>query len=206
VVGVGGFVTLGSGRLAPAALSAAAVACFAAYSLPPVRLNSRGGGELLEALGVGVLLPLAIASLLGPLPGHPGAVALLGGAFALALCSALLSGLCDEVSDRQGGKVTAVTALGPPAALRLALVALATAPATLLVAAAAGWLPWVVAPAALAPMGWLIGLPVREASVSMNLEAQGRLKRRVHRVISVLLLLSAAAAATLPRTDAPVAP
>jgi len=207
VVGVGLLVMLASGRKEPAVLSLASVACFAAYSLPPVRLNSRGGGELLEAFGVGVLLPLAIASLLGPLPTHPGINVLLGGAFALALVSALLSGLSDEVSDRQGGKVTAVTRLGAATALRLAAMAFAMVPVTLVVAAAMGWVRWVVALAALVPMGWLKGLPVREAGVSMNLEAQGFLKRRVHRVIAALLLLFAVVAATLPRlVDAAEAP
>ncbi|MEO1172640.1 MAG: prenyltransferase, partial [Myxococcota bacterium] len=37
--------------------AAAALAVFWAYTLPPLRLNYRGGGEVLEALGVGFVLP-----------------------------------------------------------------------------------------------------------------------------------------------------
>ena len=34
-----------------------AMLLFVAYTLPPIRMNYRGGGELLEMLGVGVVLP-----------------------------------------------------------------------------------------------------------------------------------------------------
>ena len=101
----------------------AAIAVFAAYSLPPIRLNYRGGGELLEMLGVGLALPWLNAYLQGglgalglwwPRPGH-----VLWGATLLALASAIASGLSDEVSDRQGGKRTFTTLLGNPLARTL---------------------------------------------------------------------------------------
>lgn len=89
----------------------ACVGTFVAYSLPPVALNYRGGGEALEALGVGVLLPGIVAYAHGGVPVPPAAAWLVGHAW-LALASALASGLSDEQSDRAGGKRTCTTMLG----------------------------------------------------------------------------------------------
>jgi 1,4-dihydroxy-2-naphthoate octaprenyltransferase/chlorophyll synthase len=84
---------------------------FVAYTFPPVRLNYRGGGELLEMLGVGVALPwfhvyLQSGELL------PDEIWLLAGFVALSLASAVASGLSDEESDRKGGKTTFTTRFG----------------------------------------------------------------------------------------------
>ncbi|MGE0785848.1 MAG: prenyltransferase [Sandaracinaceae bacterium] len=85
---------------------------FATYSLPPLRLNYRGGGELLETIGVGLLTPIAHAYLQsGELVPRVGSGSLMGLA-ALSLASAVASGLSDERSDREGGKRTVVTMLG----------------------------------------------------------------------------------------------
>jgi 1,4-dihydroxy-2-naphthoate octaprenyltransferase/chlorophyll synthase len=84
---------------------------FALYSLPPVALNYRGGGELLEALGVGLALPWFSAYVYSGTAWHPWYFLLLGH-FWLALASALASGLSDEDSDRAGGKRTFTTWLG----------------------------------------------------------------------------------------------
>ncbi|MCA9583105.1 MAG: prenyltransferase, partial [Myxococcales bacterium] len=80
------------------------IAVFAAYSLPPLRLNYRGGGEFLEAFGVGVVLPLFNAVAQGGSPANWAAAMALPGFSCLALASALASGLSDEESDRAGGK------------------------------------------------------------------------------------------------------
>ena len=99
---------------------------FVAYSLPPLRLNYRGGGELLEMLGVGALLPWWNAYLQsGEL--FPPTLLLLGGFVALSLASALASGLSDEVSDRLGGKTTFTTLYGNAAVRRAVTFCLYTA-------------------------------------------------------------------------------
>ncbi len=96
---------------------------FAAYSLPPLKLNYRGGGELLEMVGVGFALPWIQAYVQGGLGVEtlawlPRPWAVLIGLMSLALASAIASGLSDEQSDREGGKTTFVTKRGNPMARR----------------------------------------------------------------------------------------
>lgn len=122
-----GFAYFAEGWLNRPGLGLAAALClalFVAYSLPPLKLNYRGGGELLEMLGVGLALPWLNAYMQGGLGAEglawlPRAWPVLPGAMALALASAVASGLSDEVSDRKGGKTTVTTALGNPMARRL---------------------------------------------------------------------------------------
>ena len=118
-LGAGGFALLlawGAGHLLErpllAPLAAGALLTFALYTLPPARLNYRGGGEVLEMLGVGGLLPVlhTYAQCGQVLPSW--LRALLPGLLALSLSSALASGLSDEESDRAGGKRTFTTLLG----------------------------------------------------------------------------------------------
>ncbi|MCZ7678519.1 MAG: DUF3060 domain-containing protein [Sandaracinaceae bacterium] len=95
-----------------------ALLVFVAYTLPPLRLNYRGGGEWLEMLGVAVVLPWIHAYL------QSGALLarglwLLPGFAAMGLASAVASGLADERSDRAGGKRTVVSRLGNEPARRL---------------------------------------------------------------------------------------
>jgi 1,4-dihydroxy-2-naphthoate octaprenyltransferase len=84
---------------------------FWTYTFPPLRLNYRGGGELLEMIGVGVMLPWFNAYLQSGRLFSKYTV-LLFGFTCLSLASAIASGLSDEVSDRRGGKRTVVTAFG----------------------------------------------------------------------------------------------
>lgn len=97
---------------------AVGVGIFVAYSLPPLALNYRGGGELLEAIGVGFVLPWINAYVQSGRVVHGGLV-FLAGFTALSLASAVASGLSDEVSDREGGKSTFATRFGNPAARRV---------------------------------------------------------------------------------------
>ena len=101
-------------------LSLAVVAAglvFAAYSLPPLRLNYRGGGEWLEMIGVGALLPAFNAYLVCDLDAAM-CLTVLPAFCALSLASALASGLSDEQSDRVGGKHTLASDRGNAAVRR----------------------------------------------------------------------------------------
>ncbi len=98
----------------PLTLHFAVVSClfFVAYTLPPVRLNYRGGGELLEMLGVGYCLPWFMAYLHTGELWLPGLHPVLISYSLFSLSSAIASGLSDEESDRAGGKRTVVTTFG----------------------------------------------------------------------------------------------
>lgn len=96
----------------------ASLLLFLGYSFPPLQLNYRGGGEALEMLGVGVLLPWTHLYLQ---TGELWSVALwcLPALALTSLASAVASGLSDEESDLAGGKRTIVTMFGNQAARRM---------------------------------------------------------------------------------------
>jgi 1,4-dihydroxy-2-naphthoate octaprenyltransferase/chlorophyll synthase len=98
--------------------AAGLLAIFVAYTLPPIRLNYRGGGELLEALGVGVALPCFHVYMQSGVSWTAG-MWLLPGFALLAYASAIASGLADEQSDRRGGKRTYASEYGNRAARAL---------------------------------------------------------------------------------------
>ncbi|MFV8751887.1 prenyltransferase [Nannocystaceae bacterium ST9] len=106
------------GRPGLALAGAGLLAMFVAYTLPPLRLNYRGGGELLEGLGVGVALPWFHVYLQSGAIWTAG-LALLPGFAMLAYASAIASGLADEQSDRRGGKRTYASEYGNRAARAL---------------------------------------------------------------------------------------
>ncbi len=76
-----------------------------AYSYPPLRLSYRGGGEYLQMVGVGLVLPMiGFSAHAGTLAGMPWSLMPL--MLALSLSCALATALPDEPSDRADGKRT----------------------------------------------------------------------------------------------------
>jgi 1,4-dihydroxy-2-naphthoate octaprenyltransferase len=190
----GGSRVLVEGRLSPGALAAAAVAmaalCLATgvalgllfgrwlcalsagvallllwlYSFPPARLSYRGGGELLQMIGVGGLLPLlGYHAQSGRLASFPWS--LLAVLLPTHLACALATTLPDEPSDRASRKRTAAVLLGP-GATRAAIALLDLAAVALLVLSADRWLrglpgAWLALPggACLAGLGFARARP-----------------------------------------------
>ncbi len=157
---------------------------FVAYSLPPVALNYRGGGELLEALGVGLLLPLFHAHAQSGLFWAQ-EWWVLAGFVALSLASALASGLADEESDRAGGKRTLASVAGNAVARR-------TTEAMVLVGASIWWLTVlmpglpgsVMVPAGALVLGYGIAmLRMSSHATTGAFAAQGVYKQRLHQGI-----------------------
>lgn len=111
VVAIVGGILLGLGQLPLLTLICGII--FVSYSLPPLKLNYRGGGEFIEMLGVGLALPLMSAYLQARTLDVVGLFGMLIPAFMLmAFASALSVGLSNEQSDIKGGKRTFTTMLG----------------------------------------------------------------------------------------------
>ena len=86
-----------------------------AYSFPPLKLSYRGGGELLQTLGVGLVLPLVgFYAQAGSFEGFRWE--LLWVVLPLELTCAMCTALPDEPSDRLGDKNTSAVMLGVPGA------------------------------------------------------------------------------------------
>ncbi|SEL99614.1 1,4-dihydroxy-2-naphthoate octaprenyltransferase [Stigmatella aurantiaca] len=154
-VSVGLAVVQGAPGLVP--LAFAALGLLWAYSYPPVRLSYRGGGELLQMVGVAGVLPLygylAQGGDLGRFP-WPLTVALLPTHLACAIATALP----DEPSDRDSHKRTVPVRLGGEQAVWIIAalngLSLALAPWGLAsLGMTAGWALAVPAAATLAVLG-----------------------------------------------------
>lgn len=162
-----------------------ALLVFVAYTLPPLRLNYRGGGEWLEMAGVALVLPWMHAYLQGGALLARG-LWLLPGLAAMGLASAIASGLADERSDRAGGKRTLVCRLGNEPARRLveALTfagASAWALAGALIATVPVWLGAI--PAAVALLHARALVTVSDAARTDRFDAITRYKAELHRAI-----------------------
>ena len=99
-----------------------------AYSYPPMRLSYRGGGEYLQMIGVGLVLPMiGFSAHSGTLAGLPWTLMPL--MLALSLSCAMATALPDEPSDRADGKRTHAVRFGRAGSVRsiLRLNALALA-------------------------------------------------------------------------------
>lgn len=82
-----------------------------AYSYPPLRLSYRGGGEYLQMIGVGLVLPMiGFSAHSGTLAGMPWTLMPL--MLALSLSCALTTALPDEPSDRADDKRTHAVRFG----------------------------------------------------------------------------------------------
>lgn len=159
---------------------------FVAYTLPPIRLNYRGGGELLEMLGVGLALPLYNAYLQAG-ASVPRIWPWLAGFSVLSLGSGIASGLSDEQSDRAGGKRTFASMFGNSVARRLTEACVVTGGT--IWAGAAIWRPdlvpaWAAVPSvAIVAWNFLAMRRVSEDAVTNAFGPQGRYKHFLHRAI-----------------------
>lgn len=99
----------------------AALVLLWAYSFPPFRLSYRGGGEALQTLGIGVVLPLfGYYVQIGTLSGFP--MALLASTLPLQLAGAIATALPDAPSDAESSKNTLAVTLGVSGAQVLAII------------------------------------------------------------------------------------
>lgn len=108
VIGIVSYIFFDAHSLSGILLS---IGVFWMYSLRPFRLNYRGGGELLEAIGISFIIPMTIFQIFGYSLSKEHFVLILP-SFLLSISSAIASGLTDESSDRIGGKRTVVTMIG----------------------------------------------------------------------------------------------
>jgi 1,4-dihydroxy-2-naphthoate octaprenyltransferase len=92
-------------------LAGIAVALLLAYSYPPLRLSYRGGGELLQGIGVGVVLPLVGFHAQQPDVARIPWLALLP-TLVLGAAGNILTALPDEPADRAAHKRTWVVRRG----------------------------------------------------------------------------------------------
>lgn len=99
----------------------AALVLLWAYSYPPFRLSYRGGGEFLQVIGIGVVLPtFGYYAQTGTLIGFP--VALFAATLPLQLAGAIATALPDAPSDAESDKNTLAVRLGIPNAQVFAIV------------------------------------------------------------------------------------
>jgi 1,4-dihydroxy-2-naphthoate octaprenyltransferase/chlorophyll synthase len=159
---------------------------FVAYTLPPIRLNYRGGGELLEMAGVGLALPLYNAYL------QAGFVALVAwpwilGFCAMSLASGVASGLSDEESDRAGGKRTFASMRGNAAARTLTEALLVLGAGIWLIGsiAAPSRAPFYVSVSAVLIVSWNFAAMrrVSKRAATNAFREQAEYKRFLHRAI-----------------------
>ncbi|MDC0336024.1 prenyltransferase [Pseudodesulfovibrio sp.] len=108
---VGGILSVQSRSPLPLLLAVFAVILLWMYSYPPVKLSYRGGGELLQMIGVGIVLPLmGYSALTGSITSFPWEVLLV--VLPTQLACAIGTAVPDEPSDRIDHKRTVPVLLG----------------------------------------------------------------------------------------------
>lgn len=123
---IGSTVMIGiiAGHWLPLPLAIVGIGLLWAYSFPPLRLSYRGGGELLQTLGLGGVLPLlAFAAQAGNLSGFPWLLFTV--LLPLNLATAIATALPDAPSDARANKRTLAVehGLGPARRFMLVLAA-----------------------------------------------------------------------------------
>lgn len=126
------------------ALALAALLLLWLYSGRPVRLSYRGGGAVLQGLGVGVVLPLV--GFVSQVDGAPPSLSLVP-SFLLGLAGNLLTAMPDAEADRRADKRTLAAVRGPrvaawAAALSSALALVLGASLFARDATTSAWLTW----------------------------------------------------------------
>lgn len=157
-------------------LAVVAIGLLWAYSYPPLRLSFRGGGELLQGLGVGVVLPLV------GFYGQAGTLnvpaAALVPTFVVAVAGNLLTALPDEPGDREAEKRTFAVVWGARPA-RVVILTLMTS--ALLV------LPLATPPITKAAMPFVVGLPASLLLGALALLGSADATRRIRCLWFVVL-------------------
>lgn len=126
LLGIAGYLQLAHGRVVMLPLAMLAIALLWAYSFAPLRLSYRGHGELLQAAGVGVVLPMVgFHAQGGPIGATPW-LALVPSA-ALGWAGNVLTALPDAPSDAATSKRTYPVRRGQLRARRAALAVAAAA-------------------------------------------------------------------------------
>lgn len=123
LVAVGTGLVLGSvwGRWFAVALVLVSILLLYLYSYRPARLNYRGGGEILQMVGTGVVLPVfGWYAQSGTMVGFP--VPYLAALLPSMLACAITTSLPDEISDRESRKRSASVLLGQRPAQTMVIV------------------------------------------------------------------------------------
>ncbi len=154
MVGVCLYLGVAHGRWWALAGAGAAMLLFWAYSFSPIKLSYRGHGELLQGLGIGVVLPVfGYYVQAGTFDGFPWPA--LFPLFLLGFVGNIITSLPDYPSDLRGEKRSYAVRKGQFAARRHALELLAVA--ALLGALVVPGLPWFAyVPMAALPIGILV--------------------------------------------------
>lgn len=110
-VGTGIALLIGWGRVLSVPLMVTGILLLWAYSYGPLRMSYRGGGEILQMLGVGLILPLiGFEAQAGTLVGFPWEM--LAFLLPMNLATGLCTALPDEPSDRASQKRTFAVVAG----------------------------------------------------------------------------------------------